>query len=62
MVYRRNDDDTAGWHEPPYTEEEEIELARTGPGPWKTNWSPNRPHGSAPQRPVPRSHPTPEEK
>jgi hypothetical protein len=28
MVYRRNDDDTGGWHEPPYTEEEEMEFYR----------------------------------
>jgi hypothetical protein len=26
MVYRRNDAGTAGWHEPPYTEEEEFEF------------------------------------
>ena len=28
MVYRRNDDNTGGWHEPPYTEEEEFEFYR----------------------------------
>jgi hypothetical protein len=26
MVYRKSDDDTGGWHEPPYTEEEEFEF------------------------------------
>jgi hypothetical protein len=26
MVYRMNDAGTAGWHEPPYTEEEEFEF------------------------------------
>jgi hypothetical protein len=28
MVYRRSDDGKGGWHEPPYTEEEEFEFYR----------------------------------
>lgn len=28
MVFRRSDDDKSGWHEPPYTEEEEFEFYR----------------------------------
>ena len=28
MVFRWNDAGTSGWHEPPYTEEEEFELYR----------------------------------
>jgi hypothetical protein len=43
MVFRR-DDKGGGWHEPPYTEEEEFEFYRSyNAGPWTIYHGPRKP-------------------
>lgn len=57
MVFRMNDAGTGGWHEPPYTWEEEQELYRRmspQPGVPTTIYRDPRPAAASKQRPEPK--------
>jgi hypothetical protein len=53
MVFRWNDAGTSGWHEPPYTEEEEMEFyRRTGGAKELTIYRSARPGAAGKQAPA----------
>ena len=53
MVFRWNDAGTSGWHEPPYTEEEEMEFyRRTGGAKELTIYRSARPGAAGKQEPA----------
>jgi hypothetical protein len=61
MVWRWNDAGTGGWHEPPYTEEEEMEFyRRTGGAKELTIYRSARPGAAG--KPAPTKQPRQEER
>jgi hypothetical protein len=58
VVYRKNDDGTGGWHEPPYTWEEKQDMYRRMDGPQTIYRGPVKPA----DKQDPSEQPQPEEK
>jgi hypothetical protein len=54
MVRRITDDGKGAWHEPPYTEEEEMEIYRMLDGPMSTLRAPSNPFHPSPPPKTPR--------